>query len=145
MQEPSEDVAPSPVTDDTQAQDHDQIRTLLADLEARQAPDAIGAVVAELVRILPRHFGEEEAEGGFFDQLRDKRPELDHRLQGLAADHREMSRDLTYLAEAIGEVNVALEHMAQTKSRFVQRLRAHERQESRLMLDTYMTDLGTSD
>jgi hypothetical protein len=120
---------------------HERILGLLEDL-AKVGPSGMQALLDEFATLLPAHFADEERDDGLFAELRSERPAVDARLKALVREHREILQALDALANANRELARQRGRLEEQKVAFLRRLRAHERAESRLVLDTYLIDEG---
>lgn len=136
------------------AQAHAQIHELLDHLASEGAElGRTRRVLEELPGMLEKHFEDEEQDGGLFDTLRSLQPGADRQLRSLVSDHREILRAVETLEGYLDR----LDHAHDTAEReeqtalvrretdwVVQRIRGHERTESRLAADIIYLDEGGS-
>lgn len=120
---------------------HEGILRLLKDLQAAEA-SGMPPLLDALAALLPDHFADEEREDGLFEQLRSDRPAVDARVKALQREHKEILRALDALTEATRQLAEHHGRLEEQKSAFLRRLRAHERIETRLVMDTYLVDEG---
>jgi hypothetical protein len=124
---------------------HGTILRCLGQLEAAGAADGIIASLDELLRILPEHFAvDEEGPDGVFDEMRAIRPGLESRLKSLEQDHRDIVEALEALRAVARDSGDDFARISRQRAACIERIRAHERRESHLVMDAYFRDEGGS-
>jgi septation ring formation regulator EzrA len=139
-------------------QEHPAVRVEEEHLTLRGQLDTIQAATkhAELHRdmlaleeMLLDHFAAEEQSGGLYDDLRKRRPALTSELDALRDEHQVIRDELDAIhlrlngqIEAEPTVEVIPESMKRDVSRWLTRLRGHERKESLMIGEVYYTDEG---
>jgi len=136
------------------AQAHAQIHELLDHLASEHAElGRTRQVLTDLPVMLEKHFDDEEQDGGLFATLRALQPGVDHQLQSLVSEHRDILRAIETLEgylERLDRTDDATERRERTAllrretDVVVQRIRGHERAESRLTADILYLDEGGS-
>ncbi len=99
--------------------------------------DAIRAHLAE-------HFRFEE-ENGYMNVVRQREPRLDHAVQRLAEEHRELAQSLAVLvgeANTVGKLDGAFRDKVH---HWLQRVRQHEWHENDLIQDALIVDVSAED
>jgi hypothetical protein len=93
---------------------------------------------------ITNHFGFQE-QNGWRDSVRKQEPRLDHAVQNLLEEHRQLVQSLNTLsgeAEAIEDLDDAFRDKV---LRWIHRVRDHEARENDLLEDAIVEDLGTGD
>ncbi len=130
-------------------EDHRTIRDQL-DIVAAAAtgPDLLAALLA-LPRTLREHFEHEEHEEGLYEDLQRRQPSVTPKLETLRHEHKVILDDIDALVERLKEHvgteqtgNEIAEPIVRGVTRSLERLRNHERAESRLISAIYYTDEG---
>jgi hypothetical protein len=124
---------------------HKQIVRRLGDLESAGGTEGVVESVEQLLRILPKHFAsDEEGPDGLFEELRAVCPSLDGQLKALRQEHREILEALEALRTRAREVGDDFRRIEWQRAACVGRIRAHERRENHLVMDTFFSDEGGS-
>jgi len=131
-------------TQPSSAADHRHIVRLVERLEAAKDLPDVSGILDVIAGLLPEHFAEEEGPDGFFAELRAQRPEFTHRVDRVEAAHERILGSIAELRELVAQAERALAKMREAKAALAQQIRSHERQENKLMADTYLMDLGES-
>jgi hypothetical protein len=93
---------------------------------------------------IAEHFRFEE-QNGYMDTVRRREPRLEHEIQQLAEEHRQLMQSLEGL---IGQANTAtgLDNTFQNEVRgWIAHVRQHEARESRLVQDAFNLDISAED
>jgi uncharacterized protein involved in exopolysaccharide biosynthesis len=106
----------------------------------RVSPQAFAAQVESLAAQLESHFALEEDSGMFVD-ITSQVPELGHRVQRLLNQHVELRAAFADILERLR----ARQDVAAALTEALDDLVAHERSETQLIQDAYLTDLGRGD
>lgn len=126
--------------------DHQGLRSRVAALRLIAAsptepkPDDFADRVLELVATVGNHFRLEE-ESGMFVDITAQSPELGSRVQGLLEQHHELRHRFSSIVDRL----VSGEEIAPALVEALDALIAHERAETELIQDAYLTDLGRGD
>jgi len=107
------------------------------------------ACLALMPKMLSEHFAGEEQVDGLFDDLRRRRPALAAEIDALRAEHQVILDEFDALTRQV-KTQVDDERKAEaifsptirSVELWVERLRRHEQDESRLIGDVYYTDEG---
>jgi hypothetical protein len=137
--------AEPPAVVDRVDQDHHGLRSRVAALRlaasaAEPRPDDFADRVIELVALVGSHFQLEEESGMFID-ITAQTPELGHRVQRLLDQHHELRRRF---GDVVDRLMIG-EDIAPALLEALDELMAHERAETQLIQDAYLTDLGRGD
>ncbi len=124
--------------------DHVQILRMVGELAGETRVSAIAAAMETLEERLVRHFREEEGRSGIFGQIERARPDLEPRLAGLRAQHRELLGLIQTVARAAAAGEPEDQIIAR-RDQLLKKLRAHEATETRLLTDSVYQDLGVGD
>jgi hypothetical protein len=90
------------------------------------------------------HFGFEE-QSGWTDAVRKQEPRLEHAIQNLVDEHRELVQSLDTLIEEAEAQNKLGDVFYQKVQRWIERVREHETRENELLEDAFVEDLGAGD
>jgi hemerythrin len=129
---------------------HKELLQDLQNLEAmtlRPAAKGPAELIARLERActdLAAHFQLEE-ENGYLEDLRRRSPHLEHEIEQLRQEHRDLARSLKTVLAAAREGTAAEEAVRQEVRHWINSVRKHERHENRLVQDAYNVDLGPED
>ena len=126
----------------TIASEHARIVELIGQLDEGTDWRSMRRAVDALSELIPKHFRDEEAEGGFFSQVLEERPEFKHKLDLLHEAHEGMLVLLAKLHDSLADVARQLEAVEVLKTDLIVRIRAHESVEGKLISDVYMQDEG---
>ena len=123
---------------------HTGLKALLHQIETCQDAGVCAALLGTLAGQLSHHFAEEEGEGGFFDRILDETPRFQRRVEALRAEHREIGGLVGMLigraVSGVGRNSVLAEAAS-----LAARLRRHEAEESDLMMECCLVDVGAGD
>ena len=129
--------------------DHRSLRGRLDELSAAKAATALLSALRPLPKVLQEHFDREEQNEGLYEDLRMRRPSLAPKLDELSSEHGVMMAELEEVRRGIESQLEKGEHgeeiaepMLRDIARWVERLRRHEHDESRMIGDVYYTDEG---
>jgi len=131
--------------------------------ELRSMRDRLLAIAATSVDVLPEvrlrnllatelesfsgtlsvHFGHEER-GGYFSEVRARRPELSAQIERLQAQHEELVEMFAELARTLRS-GVGISGVAAQVRDALEVLSVHESSEDALLQDGMLTDIGTND
>ncbi|MBI2202431.1 MAG: hemerythrin domain-containing protein [Candidatus Rokubacteria bacterium] len=127
-------------------EDHRRIRSLLERIdETRDLADLLRRL-SELRPMLARHFIDEEAPDGFYDNLRTTAPRHMMKIVALQHQHSDFLENIpALLARAQACLDGPVAAVLKDVHALVTRLREHERREDDLLFDTIYTDLGQGD
>ncbi len=79
------------------------------------------------------------------DAVRKQEPRLEHAIQNLIDEHRELVRSLDTLIEEAEAKNKLEDVFRQKVHRWIERVREHESRENGLLEDAFVEDLGAGD
>ena len=130
-------------------EDHRTLRSRLDALAAATTRTALLEGLLALPELLHEHFVREEEFDGLFDDLRTRRPSMAPRLDALSDEHRVILEELDALSkqlkgrmDAERAVEQISEPMMKDVAHWLERMRRHEHEESRMISDVYYTDEG---
>jgi len=93
---------------------------------------------------ITNHFGYEE-QSGWANPVLMQQPRLEHAVESLLQEHRELVAGLeTLLEEAVGH-DILPAGLSEKVLRWIQRVRAHEARENDLLERAFIEDLGAGD
>lgn len=124
-------------------EEHQRLQKSLKALAGAKDAEAASVQLGPLVQLLTAHFAREEAQGGFYEIIRNRSPQYAHALESLGHEHVE-------LRERAGELARELEggdfdaNRAKIKD-LVRRIQRHESRENQLLSDSVLLDLGSGD
>jgi hypothetical protein len=93
---------------------------------------------------ITEHFQFEE-QNGWMDEVRKQEPRLEHAIEGLREEHRELVQSLDTLIEELKAKEKLNEAGRHKIVRWIERVRAHESRENELLEDAFEEDLGAGD
>lgn len=93
---------------------------------------------------ITNHFAFEE-QNGWMDSVRKQEPRLDHAIQSLRAEHRELVQSLDTLIEDAEVTEDVTELLRDKVLRWIHRVRDHEARENGILEDAFVEDLGVGD
>lgn len=127
-------------------EDHRELRSRLDALTAAADQAGMLSSLQELPKLLAEHFADEEAEGGLYDELAARSPALGDRLDELRDEHRAILDELESLGRDLqrhpGTQGESGETVQQDIAHCADRLRRHERVESKMIADVYYSEQG---
>ncbi|MBW2232062.1 MAG: hemerythrin domain-containing protein [Deltaproteobacteria bacterium] len=130
-------------------EDHRTLRGQLDTIAAATTRTALLDGLLAVPKILLEHFALEEQIDGLYDDLRKRRPSLAVELDALLDQHRlildefdALSQKLQGRMDAERSVEQIAEPIMRDVSRWLERLRRHEREESSMIGVVYYTDDG---
>lgn len=126
----------------SEAHGHDRVQRLVHDLSSERDPDRIKGLLVALETLLSKHFEEETAPGGWFDEMLEQRPSNAHQLESLKAEHAAILRQLDGLVVSINALLEKRERIHRAKAGLVELIGSHIQAEHRLCLDTELIDYG---
>ena len=90
------------------------------------------------------HFGVEE-QNGWMEEVGKQEPRLQHAIQNLHDEHRQLVQALDTLMEDLEAKEKVDDVCRQKVARWIERVRAHESRENELLEDAFVEDLGAGD
>ena len=107
----------------------------------------VAVVVANLRTVLDAHVADTEADGGFFDDVRDHAPQLMHAVEQLRAEHGPLLDATQSLAERSGSAgaSVDVDHVRDEAVDLIRRLLQHRHRGAELVYDAYSVDISAAD
>jgi hypothetical protein len=107
----------------------------------------VAAVVARLRVVLDAHVADTEADGGFFDDVREHAPQLLHAVEQLRAEHAPLLDATQSLADRIGAAGAAVDvHEVRDEAvELIRRLLQHRHRGAELVYDAYSVDISAAD
>ena len=96
---------------------------------------------------IEEHFREEE-EGGFFEQITDQAPRLEHRADEVRGEHAQLRDSISRLCFDVATGNGSEAWWQQLEEQFhafSKELMRHEGHENELLQEAYQQDIGPSD
>lgn len=127
------------------AEEHLQLRSALARIEALEEPDALLRELRALRPRLAEHFAGEEAADGLHRAIDASAPHRIAVVRELFAEHRECLEALDRLIEATSELLAGpVAAVRREVSELCARLHRHEAAESELLSDVLYEELGGS-
>jgi hypothetical protein len=120
---------------------------------AREWAGDVGSVVERLRSVLDAHVAGTEAEGGFFDDVRDQSPQLLHAVEVLKAEHRPLVDATAALADRIAALGVdagtdadaAVDDVRDQAVELIRDLLRHRHRGAELVYDAYSVDVSAAD
>ncbi len=103
--------------------------------------------LAELATILKCHFDHEEEEG-YFSEIIAIAPRLSYEADELEAEHDALLGRLEYLDDQLSTTADDVDEFTKLRQdfcEFIEACRAHERRETALVQEAWLTDIGTGD
>ena len=122
----------------------DRIRQVPKTDDQCDAQSELLRLIAETEQLLLAHFAFEEA-GGYLSDALAIAPRLSKRAAVLQRDHRKFTArfaKLATFARELREVDESWEYLGIAIREFIRELRVHELEESRLVLEAFLDDLG---
>ena len=135
----------NPVVVEGILEDHRRIREVTTLIVGTTDLGGLLKLLAELRRLLERHFVSEAAPEGFYDTMRLATPENIGKIDRLKREHPALMTDLERL---MAKAKLCLEgkgEVLREASNLTSRLRDHESRENSLLVDTIYSDLGQGD
>ena len=93
---------------------------------------------------LAEHFRFEE-QNGYMDAVRVNQPRLEHTIQQLAEEHRQLMQSLDALIEEAAAARSLGEPFHAAVRSWIERVQAHEERENDLVQDAFNQDIGAED
>ena len=125
----------------------DRLRVIAAEgarlLSEARARNLLAAELEGFGAAVSAHFGHEE-QGGYFSEVRARRPELSTKIAGLKEQHQELVNRFAGLAGALRGGAVITDVVAGV-SEALETLAQHECDEDALLQDGMLTDIGAHD
>jgi hypothetical protein len=108
---------------------------------------AVGGAVDGLRSILERHVADTEADGGFFDDVRDRAPQLLPAAKRLQAEHAPLLDATIALATKVSSVGSerGVDAARADAVDLIQRLLHHRHRGAELVYDAYSVDISAAD
>ena len=128
---------------------HEALRTDLQALEASLARDSAENLAPIRIRLkatqthLLEHFRFEE-QNGYMEKVRNGEPRLEHAIDQLAAEHRQLAGDLKSILESTNDTS-CLESVGHRIREWIAAMRQHEACEDRLVQEAFNFDVGEED
>lgn len=123
--------------------EHQTIRDILERMDSTIDIEPLWNEVRRLQPLLREHFDSEESADGFFAMLRERLPGNFHRVDNLQHEHEAFVRELMALDAACRAcLEGPIADVCRKARLFAQRIRAHEAQETELLGDAFLNDLG---
>jgi len=130
-------------------EEHHTLREQLDTIEAATTCTGLLGEMLVLPKMLVEHFAVEEQTGGLYEDLQKRRPVLTSQLNELRDEHKVILDEFDAIRlrlngqiEAEEAVEAIPESMRRDVSRWLERLRGHERKESSMIGEVYYTDEG---
>ena len=113
----------------------------------REWADDVGAVVAKLHVVLDAHVADTEAEGGFFDDVREHAPQLLHAVDQLRGEHVPLLEAAATLSQRIAAVTseAEVDEVRDEAVELIRRLLRHRQRGAELVYDAYSVDISAAD
>ena len=107
----------------------------------------VAAVVSKLRVVLDAHVADTEADGGFFDDVREHAPQLLHAVEQLRAEHVPLVDATQSLADRIGAAGASVDvHEVRDEAvELIRRLLQHRHRGAELVYDAYSVDISAAD
>ena len=121
----------------------DNLKRLHSDLPRLEAAD-LRRRVRELQQILQEHFRLEEGEN-YFEIVRNRRPGLEHQLEGLFREHADLKKTLEEIHSQLSTPSVDLISLRRQMENWARSVHAHETSENELLQDAFLSDTGAGD
>jgi iron-sulfur cluster repair protein YtfE (RIC family) len=133
-------------------EEHHELRELLGKIhqaltQHRQDIAEVSSLLNTLKDQIEEHFREEE-EGGFFEQITDQAPRLQHRAGEVRDQHADLSERISQLCvqASTGSGDESWwQEMERQFHDFSKELMHHEGRENELLQDAYAQDIGPTD
>lgn len=119
------------------------LERLHSDLPRLEAAD-LRTRVRELQQILQEHFRLEEGEN-YFEIVRNRRPGLEHQLEGLFREHADLKNTLEEIHSQLSTSTVDLIALRRQIEKWARSVHAHETNENELLQDAFLSDTGAGD
>jgi hypothetical protein len=91
-----------------------------------------------------QHFRFEEV-NGYMDTVRKREPRLEHTVQQLADEHRQLRVGLRFLVERAGSAGTLDDGLRTEVAAWIERLERHEARENELVQNAFNLDIGAED
>jgi hypothetical protein len=127
------------------AEEHERLKELIRALQGAADARAGAAVLEKLMPLLLGHFEHEEAPDGLYESIAHAAPRYHHVLERLSQQHGELLTAARALSEKVGSEGADWAALAAETSAFVELLLSHEQQETELLNDSLLLDLGHSE
>jgi hypothetical protein len=129
--------------------DHLTLRGQLDVIVAAQSHQALLTELAPLPKILLEHFDREEQVGGIYEDMQTRCPPMAPRLDALRGEHRVLAEEVDEICRQLEARMGAApgsdgidESLKARVTRWIEKLRRHEHDESSMMGDVYYSDEG---
>ena len=128
-------------------EDHSSVRDHIEEIAAARTCAALVAALDGLPAELEAHFAREESDEGYFADIGQRRPAVSPQLQAFRDEHRAMLEQLEGVCGQLADRGEGADeeipppiHDAVTQ--WLEKLRGHELEESRIIADVYYSDEG---
>jgi hypothetical protein len=121
---------------------HRSVLDATGTLADEQNAAVLATRVADLRRIVTRHFTDEEGPGGLFERLMARHPASEAEIADLKEEHRQIRIAVDALAEAVDDEGPEGPRVERLRADVVARIRRHEDREMRLLTDVTNLELG---
>jgi len=113
----------------------------------REWADATGAAVDRLGTVLESHVADTEADGGFFDDVRDHAPQLLHAVEQIQAEHGPLIEATAVVSARLGGVvgDADVDDVRDEAVELIRRLLRHRQRGVELVYDAYSVDVSAAD
>jgi hypothetical protein len=127
--------------------DLERVLAIPAGDHPREWADDVAAVVVKLRSVLDVHVTDTEADGGFFDDVRDHAPQLLHAVEQLRAEHGPLLDATQALADRISAAgaDVDVDEVRDEAVELIRRLLQHRHRGAELVYDAYSVDISAAD
>jgi hypothetical protein len=107
----------------------------------------VGSVVTNLRVVLDAHVADTEADGGFFDDVREHAPQLLHAVEQLRAEHAPLIATTQALADEITAAgpDVDVDQVRDDAVDLIRSLLHHRHRGAELVYDAYSVDISAAD
>lgn len=113
----------------------------------REWADDVGGIVGTLGSVLDAHVADTEGDGGFFDDVRDRAPQLLHAAEQLRTEHGPLVEATRSLSDRIASVgsDVDVDEVRDEAVELIRRLLLHRQRGAELVYDAYSVDISAAD
>lgn len=111
---------------------------------SREGLDALRSRLRTVRRDIAQHFNLEE-QNGFMDAVKKREPRLDHTVDQLAEEHRQLRRSLDSLIVEAKLAARVTERIRTATRKWIQSVRHHESRENKLIQAAFAEDIAAED